>query len=258
MPSWMLDPETFAAHWYNDANDRFPRPLNYLSRYRTEDEFTQFRSRVRADMQRDDREEIDLAMRILATAPIRVEILGCTVKHHASTGSDDSKEYRIVGACDHQLAVLAVQGGRSDEYGDIRLRVFAGDQMPTQLAAAIPACKPGRQPPVTFHADDLEPRAGAYFDDAPGDSSREKYHRLLGTRGDGYGLARLLVGPPQSAADHSGVLRWFDVTEDGRYLESRGTHVAVRPGTRDELITRFTGWVDRARRLLSEQQSSHW
>ncbi|MFD4431527.1 ESX secretion-associated protein EspG [Nocardia sp. NPDC058497] len=257
MPSWTFDPETFAAHWYSDANDRFPRPLKYLSRYRTEDEFSQFRSRVRAEVQPSDREEIDLAMFTLATAPIRIEVLGCTVRHRASTDADDSKEYRIIGARDHHRAVLAFQGGRSDEYGDFRLRLFAPDGLPAQLDSAIPACGPGKQSPATFDPRDLEPRDDAYFDDAARDSPREKYQRMLGTRGDGYGIARLYVGIGQSPADHAGVLRWFDVTNDGRYTETRGQHVSVRAATRDDLTTRFAAWVDRADRQLN-QQPTRW
>ncbi|MFE1594742.1 ESX secretion-associated protein EspG [Nocardia sp. NPDC058705] len=257
MATWTLDPETFAAHWYSDANDRFPRPLKYLSRYRTEDEFTQFRSRVQADLQPDTREEIDLAMHTLATSPTRIEILGCTVRHRASTGADDSKEYRIIGARDHHRAVLAFQGGRSDEYGDIRLRLFARDSLPAQLDSAIPARGPGRQAPATFDPGDLEPRDGGYFDDTARDSPREKYQRLLGNRGDGYGIARLYVGTGQPPADHAGVLRWFDVTNDGRYIETRGQHVNVRPATGNDLTTRFAAWIDRADRQLN-QKSTHW
>ncbi|MFE3545660.1 ESX secretion-associated protein EspG [Nocardia sp. NPDC059177] len=257
MTPWTFDPETFAAHWYSDANDRFPSPLKYLSRYRTEDEFAQFRSRIRADLHRSEREEIDLALHTLTTSQTRIEIVGCTVKHHSSTGADDSKEYRIVGARDHHRAVLAFQGGRSAEYGDIRLRLFGPDRLGDQLTGAVPACVPGRQPPATFHPQDLEPDAGGYFDDVRRDSARGKYQRLLGTRGDGYGIARLYIGTARSAADHSGVVRWFDVTGDGRYVETRGQHVTVRPGSREELTARFVNWVDRAGRQL-DRQDSDW
>ncbi|WP_278264181.1 ESX secretion-associated protein EspG [Nocardia sp. AG03] len=255
MASWTFEPETFAAHWYSDANDRFPVPLKYLSRFGVEDEFSQFRSRVRADLRSGEREEIDLAVHTLATSRIRIEIVGCTTRHKSSTGADDSKEYRIVGVRDHHRAVLAFQGGRAGEYGDIRLRLFGPDGLAGQLAGAIPRCEPGGRPPATFHPHDLEPGEDGYFEDSHRDSERERYERLLGRSGDGYGIARLYIGRPRSSAEHSGVLRWFDVTGDGRYAETRGQHVTVRPGSRDELAARFARWVDRAGLRLAEQQS---
>ncbi|MFI1465186.1 ESX secretion-associated protein EspG [Nocardia carnea] len=254
MATWTMDPETFAALWYSDANDRFPPPLKYLSRFRHEDDFARFRDQVRAGYDRDEREAIEFAMHVLSKSRLRIEILGCTIKHRTSTGPEDAKEYRILGTADHQRSVVAFQGGRADEYGDITLHLLAPDSLPAQLVRSIPDCRPGREPTATFHPQDLDTERNANARTTAGRSPREQYERLLGRRGDGYGIARLYLGPLYTRPDPFRTVRWFDVTADGRYTETRGNHVTVRPTTRDDLTGRFAAWFETADKRLRESE----
>lgn len=258
MPEWTWEPDDFAALWYSPARDRFPGPLRYTSRFVLRDEFAAHRDEVHRRYTADELEEIQLAMHTLETSDIRIEILGGTSRHRASTGPSDYREYRILGARNLYHAVVLRQSGTEYDHGPIRLWLIRTENLPARLTAAVPACRPGTAEPATFHPDDLTPHRDGYLVDAVRDTPHERYQRLLGRPGDGGGTAVLRAGPLYTDPTPWRVLQWHDITGDGRYTELRSTHITIRPTTPADLTTQFTTWIDRARHRLSESHDETW
>nr|WP_198428280.1 ESX secretion-associated protein EspG [Nocardia bovistercoris] len=242
----MWEPDDFAALWYGHAHDRFPSPLRYTSRFTTRDEARAHRTAVRARYSAAELDEIRLATHTLGTSRVRVEILGGTCRHKRSTGRDDLREYRIIGARTDYHAVTLMQSGTEHEHGPIRLRLLRPEQLPTRVAAEIPSCAPGKAAPETFHPDDLDPPRDRYLRDNARNTPRERYRRLVARPADGGGTAVLLTGLPHAQSAPSEVMQWHDITDDGRYTELRGTHITVRPTTFADLGAHFTNWFDKA------------
>ncbi|MFC8527542.1 ESX secretion-associated protein EspG [Nocardia sp. NPDC057227] len=253
MTEWSWATDDFAALWYDDARDRFPSPLRYTSRFRLRDEFAAHRSAVFGRYGADERDEIGAALGTLADAVLRIEILGGSSRHRQSTGPDDVRQYRIIGARTAFRSVTAVQYGTDSEHGSIRLRMSRAEDLPARLVAAIPGCPAGSAGPETFHPDDLRQTRDSYLEDSGRNSPRDRYRRLVGRPADGGGSAVLLVGPITRLDPPLAALQWHDITGDGRYTERRGAHVSVRPTTTADLIAGFTAWIDRADQRLREE-----
>ncbi|MGQ4599522.1 ESX secretion-associated protein EspG [Nocardia sp. R6R-6] len=247
MDEWTFDPDDFAALWYGDANDRFPNPLHYRSRFALRDEFDAHRNTVRARYPVDELERIQLALHTLSTSDLRIEILGGTTKHKGGDGS--VRMYRILGARTSYHAVTLFQSATLARDGAIRLQLHSPENLPTRLVKSIPARPPGTQSPATFHPDDLRPR-GDYFEDVARNTPRERYQRLLQRPADGGGSAGLLTGSINTMSRPWNVLQWYDIADDGRYTEVRGRHISIYPATPTDLVTRFTTWVDAALQRL--------
>ncbi|WP_054816381.1 ESX secretion-associated protein EspG [Nocardia arizonensis] len=258
MTEWLWEPDDFAALWYGDAHDRFPGPLRYTSRFAYRDEFRAHRAAVRARYDADELEEIRLALHTLGTSEVRIEILGGTCRHKRSTGREDLREYRIIGARNTFHAVTLMQSGTEHDHGPIRVRLSRPEHLPARVAADIPPCAPGSAAPEIFHPADLDPPRDRYLRDNARNTPRERYRRLLGGPADGGGTAVLLTGPTHNASAPVEVAQWHDITDDGRYTELRTTHIAVRPTTFAELSALFTGWLDRAWQRLSEADAGTW
>ncbi|MET8775298.1 ESX secretion-associated protein EspG [Nocardia sp. NPDC004654] len=246
MGEWSWETDDFAALWLGDAHDRIPSPLRHLSRFAFRDEFAAHREAVRQRYSTDELDEIRAALHTLGTSELRIEILGGSCKHRASTGRDDLREYRIIGARTGHRAVTLSQYGTDSEHGPIRLRAFDADQLPARLTQAVPACTPGAEKPATFHPDELSPRRDGYLQDNARNTPRERYQRLLGRPADGGGSAVLLTGPLHTHATPRNVVQWYDISGDGRYTELRGAHITVRPTTPADLTTQFATWITRA------------
>ncbi|WP_107654889.1 ESX secretion-associated protein EspG [Nocardia suismassiliense] len=142
MTEWTWEPDDFAALWYSDAHDRFPGPLRYTSRFALRDEFAAHRHAVRDRYTADELEEIQLALHTLGTSDVRIEILGGTSKHKKSTGRDDLREYRIIGARNAYHAVTLMQAGTATEHGPIRVRMFRPESLAARTVQALPAPPP--------------------------------------------------------------------------------------------------------------------
>lgn len=246
MPEWTWDTEDFAALWYSEAHDRFPRPLKYLSRFTTENEFAYHRSAVRARYSGDELERIGLALHTLSTSEYRIEILG------GSTTSKGTTEYRIVGARNHRHAVTFTQRCRADEHGPIHAHLLRAESLPRALTRGIPARKAGTRPAETFHPADLEPAGSTQLQDNSRNSPRERYRRLLRRPATGGGSAGLRIGPLYTRPEATRTIQWYDIADDGRYTETRGPRITVRPATPEDLTTRFTAWLDDADRRLRD------
>lgn len=253
MSEWSWATDDFAALWYSEARDRIPSPLRYTSRFRLRDEFAAHRRAVSERYDPDERDEIDAALGTLADAEIRIEVLGGSSRHRQSTGPDDVRQYRIVGARTAFRAVTAVQYGTDAEHGPIRLRMSRAEDLPARLAAAIPGCRAGSAEPATFHPDDLRQSRDSYLEDNGHNTPRDRYRRLLGRPADGGGSAMLLAGPLNRLDPPLAAVQWYDITGDGRYTERRGAHVSVRPTTTADLAGVFAGWIERADRRLREE-----
>ncbi|NEW40812.1 ESX secretion-associated protein EspG [Nocardia cyriacigeorgica] len=250
MTEWKWDPDDFAALWYSAANDRFPRPLRYISRFAFRGEAAVHREKVRANYDDDQLERIQLAMHTLAESDFRIEIIGGTTR----TKRGKEGEYRVVGASTAYQAVVLSQTAVDDVDGAITCRLFRPEHLATRLTALLPSCAPGKQAAATFHLDDLDPSR------APGRSSfahrspREEYQRMVLRPADGGGNACLLTGPIHSRPDPWYATQWFDITGDGRYQEHRvRDKISVRPATGATFTEQFSHWIDRARRRLREE-----
>ncbi|WP_327150239.1 ESX secretion-associated protein EspG [Nocardia sp. NBC_01329] len=259
MAEWVWEPDDFAALWYSDAYDRFPTPLRYTSRFAFNDEARAHRLTVRDRYSREERAGIQVALDTLGTSEMRIEILGSTCAHKRSTGRDDRRQYRIVGARTEAYAVMLSQVGAEGDYGPIQVRLFRPENLAARLVSGLAPCTPGTGEAATFHPGDLEPRQEAHFEDHRRARAREEYRKLIGREKDGSGCAVLLMGRFDAATEPARVLRWHDIAGDGRYTEQRGNHVTVRPATSAEFTRHFGTWLDNAwRRLEEERADAAW
>ncbi|WP_329411413.1 hypothetical protein OG563_03715 [Nocardia vinacea] len=55
------------------------------------------------------------------------------------------------------------------------------------------------------------------------------------------------IPPFHSRVDATNAVQWYDITDDGRYAETRTTHITIRPTAPTDLAAIFTTWIDRAR-----------
>jgi hypothetical protein len=256
MAEWTWEPDDFAALWFSPANDRFPNPLRFTSRFPYRDDFDAHRVTVRERYSRDELDEIRLALHTLTTSTMRIEIFGGTTQHKNPKGG--VRVYRVVGARnDHQAMSLAqATFGAAD--GPIRCRMFPVDHLTAQLASALPPCKPGAQQPATFHPDDLYGRPNGHLQSVTRNTPRDHYQRLLHRPADGGGSALLYTGPVNKLTDPLNTVQWHDLTDDGRYTEFRGQHITVRPTTPNDLTTHFSDWIDRVTQRLREAEEDRW
>lgn len=247
MPEWTWDTEDFAALWYSEAHDRFPRPLKYLSRFTTENAFARHRMEVRARYSGDELERIGLALHTLSTSEYRIEILG-----GSTADATGITEYRIVGARNHRYAVTLTQRCRTGEYGPVHTHLARAESLPRALVRALPDRPAGTRPAETFHPGDLEPARDHHLQDNSHNSPRERYRRLLRRPSVGGGSAGLRIGHFHTRPDATRTIQWYDIADDGRYTETRGRHITVRPADPGDLTTRFTAWLDDADRRLRD------
>lgn len=250
--AWTWDPDTFAAHWFDEGNDRMPAPLRYRSRFPTAGGFEAHCAAVRAGVDIDERERIDLLVHTLAHCDMRIEILFGSVKHRGGDGRT-RKDLRVVGARTHGHAVVLSQTAVRGVDSDIRAQLVRADQLPAAVAAALPPCDPGRDKPVTFDLADVKPGRDGVPDTDPR-SPRRKFAQLARRPADGGGHAILRLGDFHADHNRHRALQWFDITGDGRYLEQRNrTHLEIRPATAQGFTAVFTGWIEQAQRVLRER-----
>ncbi|MBO0853196.1 MAG: ESX secretion-associated protein EspG, partial [Nocardia sp.] len=162
------------------------------------------------------------------------------------------REYRIIGArTDHHAAILHqfTQAGRE---GLFRLRLCRSENLPVYLSKTIPARSPGKQQPLTVHPADLR----ANHQSLTGNTPAERYRRLFESHGEGGGLARLLIGPFNTDPAPTRSLHWHDL-KDGRYLELRSENITVRPVAPTDIATRFTTWIEAARKRIREDEEEY-
>lgn len=251
--AWTWDPDTFAAHWFDEGNDRMPTPLRYRSRFATIDEFEAHRAAVRAGGDTEEQERIRLLVHTLARCDMRIEILFGSVRYRGGDGRT-RKDLRVVGARTYTHAVVLSQTALRGEDSDIRAQLLRADQLPAALAAAIPPCEPGRDKPATFDLADVKPSGDTGYVAADSRNPRRRFEQLTRRPADGGGQAILRLGDFHAAHNRHRALQWFDVTGDGRYVEQRNrTHLELRPASTRGFGAVFAGWIDQAERMLREK-----
>ncbi|MFC4125768.1 ESX secretion-associated protein EspG [Nocardia rhizosphaerae] len=253
MAEWVWEPDDFAALWYSDGIDRFPRPLHLLSKYRTVEEYEANRARVLASFDAEEMELIRLALHTLTFGRFRIEIRGGST----ATDQGDLREYRIVGAANQQHGVVLAQATVDEVDGPIHARLFPADQLAQRLSARVPNCRPGSHSTLAFPTADLQsaPSPTSYARRTP----REQYEALTRRPIDGSGYARLFTGHILDRPAPWFTTQWIDVTDDGRYLQIRTPdRLTVRPAAIPDLTAGFTTWIDRADRRLRESEPATW
>ncbi|MFI7671463.1 ESX secretion-associated protein EspG [Nocardia sp. NPDC049526] len=256
MAEWTWEPDDFAALWFNPANDRFPNPLRFTSRFANRDDFDTHRVTMRERYSSDELEEIQLALHTLTTSTIRIQIFGGTTQHKNPVGG--VRVYRIVGARTDHHAMSLAQATFGDTNGPIRCRLFPVDHLPAQLTSSLPPCTPGTNPPATFHPDDIYGRPNSHLESVTRNSPRERYQRLLNRPADGGGSALLHTGPANKLTTPLTTIQWHDITNDGRYTEHRSQHITVRPTTPTTLTTHFATWIDQTTQRLRQAEEDRW
>ncbi|WP_433202652.1 ESX secretion-associated protein EspG [Nocardia sp. CA-107356] len=239
MAEWTWEPDDFAALWFGPANDRFPNPLRFTSRFAYRDDFDAHRVTMRERYSPDELEQIQLALHTLTTSTIRIQIFGGTTQHKNPHG--DVHVYRIVGARTDHHAMSLAQTTFGDANGPIDCRLFPVDRLPAQLVRCLPPCKPGTHPQATFHPDDLSGQPNSHLEP---DTSRDRYQQFLHRPADGGGSALLYTGPVDRLDEPITTIQWHDIADDGRYTELCGRHRTVRPTTPTDLTAHFTAWID--------------
>ncbi|MBF4999773.1 ESX secretion-associated protein EspG [Nocardia sp. BSTN01] len=247
MTEWTWEPDDFAALWLGDANDRIPGLLRFTSRFAFRDEFEAHRSTVRQRYGVDEFERIQLALHTLNTSDMRIEIFGGTTKYKGSDGTQ--RVYRIIGARNLYHAAVLHQFTQGDVDGRIRLRLCRTDTFTAQLAATIPPCEPGTKAPITVHPADLRDGRNGLTRNTP----RERYLTMINGPVGGGGSATLHVGAFNADVQPSNAVQWYDIP-DGRYIETRGEHITVRPVDAGDLGVRFNFWIDCALQRLREDE----
>ncbi|QIS10342.1 ESX secretion-associated protein EspG [Nocardia arthritidis] len=254
MTEWTWEPDDFAALWYSEANDRFPSPLHYLSRFPYLEDYQAHREQVRSRYSADAAEEVELLVHTLSTSDIRIEILGSTTELRGTIW-----EYRILGARNLFHGAVLCQSIVDRQPEGIRARLCRPEHLPTRIVNALLPADPGSQPAASFYAADITAGDGDYRDDYTRSSPRERFERLLRRPAHGEGIALLHTGSILHRADPSQTIRWHDITGDGRYTERRdGDLIHVRPTVPKELIGEFTTWIDDAARRLRGDEDYEW
>ncbi|WP_280233992.1 ESX secretion-associated protein EspG [Nocardia cyriacigeorgica] len=253
--AWTWEPDTFAALWFDDGNDRMPPPLRYRSRFPTLGGYDAHCAAVNAQYRGDERERIDLLKHTLANCDMRVEIFFGSKAHRGGDGRS-RKDLRIVGARNYSYGAVLSQTAIGEDFGDIRAQLIRADQLPAALAASIPPCSPGRERPATFDLQDLKPHSDTgYFGDDARSRERERFDRLALRPADGGGNAILRLGNFHAAHSRFRAMQWYDITGDGRYLEQRNrTHLDVRPAEPKDFTSAFTRWIEDGVRTLREKE----
>ncbi|MFE7721482.1 ESX secretion-associated protein EspG [Nocardia rhizosphaerihabitans] len=250
MTEWIWEPDDFAALWYSPGRDRFPFPLGYTSRLASVAEVNQHRSAVHAGYGTDQHELIDLAFHTLTDSQLRIEILG----ESSAIGKGTTKEYRVIGArTPHHAVMLTQTATREGVEERIRCRLLRPEQLPGRLSWIVPERAAGRSATETFHLDDLAPNNtnSDSWSVTPG----QRFHKFVRQPREGTAWAQLRTGPITDRPQPWSSARWFDFTDDGRYLMQRNReHVRMSPAGSSDLTTLFTNWIDRALTRLREQE----
>ncbi|MBF6333889.1 ESX secretion-associated protein EspG [Nocardia transvalensis] len=253
MAEWTWDPDDFAVLWYSDGRDRIPHPLHYTSRLVTQDEVATHREAVRARYDTEETERINLALHTLAESELRIEITG----YSTVLGKGRPREYRVLGARTPYHAVMLTQTAADDVDGPIRCRLFRTEQLPGRLAAILPSAPPGKAKPDNFHVEDLRSRNHGYGNTR--NSPQERFERLTHRPFDGTGVAGLIAAPLYRRCDPWYAFGWFDVTDDGRYLQQQSReHITIRPATTQDLARHFEAWIELALQRLREDEPATW
>lgn len=208
--NWRLRGEQFGALWDDTGQDRQPYPLALISTARTYNAFEFQQREIREAFAGDDRQDVRLAVRILAEPEVFVEISGLTY---------EKKPIRVVGAQLQRWCAIAVQepGPTPTGGGDVVLGSGIRQDLAALLIGQIPQNAAGKrafarndEPEEDFFSQSILRSANA----APAAPKLE--HAMRGGFA-GRGTVRVFHGP-RHVRGELGAARWIDIAGDGRYV----------------------------------------
>ncbi|MFD3596639.1 ESX secretion-associated protein EspG [Nocardia sp. NPDC058640] len=241
MSEWNWEPDDFAALWFNEARDRFPRPLHFTSRFRYREEFDTHRTVVRSRYAGEETDAIELALDTLERAELRIEVSAET----GSARSGDHSHHRVVGVRNLRHAVVAAQTVVNGVDGPIWVRQGRPELLGKGIASRIPISNPGQRNPEEFHVQDLAPQLDNHFADVARNTPRERYKRLIDRPLIGSGSAAIRIGSLHSRTEPTRLMEWFDYANDGRYLRYRTIdRIRIEPGSTDHIQRHLTQWIE--------------
>ncbi len=226
MATWSFEDEEFAALWFGPANDRMLYPLHYLSRFGHVNERDTYWEQVRHKYSEQGRltwNQADLLRRaftVLTDPEVWAEIHGV---------SDQAGPIRVAAARHDRHAALAIQFTRRPR---IELSIVSSDRLSAVLAAVLPNCSPGRQPAQAFAAADLYPERQPVLNYSGESTPLQRYRRLVRRPASGAGVVTVFRGPRNRGGEQPrkvGAVRWYDIHDDGRYMETGSRTVTVQP-----------------------------
>lgn len=247
--NWRLRGEQFGALWHDTGQDRQPYPFALISSARTYNAFEQQQREIREAFAGDDRQDVRMAVRILAEPEVFVEISGETY---------EKKPIRIIGAQLQRWCAIAVQepGPKPAGGGDVVLGSGIRQDLGALLIGQVPQNAAGKrtfarndEPEEDFYSQDILRSAGA-------SPASPRLEDVLRAGYAGRGTIRVFRGP-RYVRGELGSARWVDIAGDGRYVvgpRDKNAAVPADPGflasAVDSLITRGL----REQRELAEQR----
>lgn len=232
MRIWTLPAEDFAALWFGPANDRMPFPLRFRSRFPYADEYEAHRNKTRDAFSAEKFEDLHHALRILAEPRARIEVYG--------RRGPQQEDLRILGCVGGRPGVVVAQ-----HQGDITLQLVGAEKVAGLVVDRLPEAGPGNQRVQRF-------AKSALADDAPfvmrtdGVSEKAQYAKLVQRPRESEGTLSVYVGPRHGDQRLTNVVRWFDITGDGRYLETRTRDtIEVKPASRNDILARLESALQR-------------
>lgn len=208
--NWQLRGEQFGALWDASGQDRPPFPLSPTSPERTRDAFEYEQRRIQEAFAGEDRDNVRLAVRILAEPEVFVEIAGETV---------EKTPIRIIGAQLQRWCAIAVQkpGPTPAAGGDVVLGAGITADLAALLVGQVPQNAAGKR---TFARNDVNEDdhfSGSILTSPSASGSAPRLEDAMRAGYAGRGTVRVCQGPRHTRAE-LGVIRWLDVAGDGRYM----------------------------------------
>ncbi|WP_040823035.1 ESX secretion-associated protein EspG [Nocardia jiangxiensis] len=243
MATWSFEDEEFAALWFGPANDRMLYPLHYLSRFGHVNERDTFWEQVQHKYSEQGRlswNQADLLRRaftVLTDPEVWAEIHGV---------SDQAGPIRVAAARHDRHAALAIQFTRRPR---IELSIVSSDRLSAVLAGVLPQCSPGMRPAQAFAAADLYPERQSALHYTGESTPLQRYRHLVRRPAGGAGVVTVFRGPRNRGGEQPhkvGAVRWYDIHEDGRYMETGNRTVTVQPADTSAIQAAVARLLDNA------------
>lgn len=250
LQNWRLRGEQFGALWHDTGQDRQPYPLALISSARTYNAFEFQQREIREAFAADDRQDVRLAVRILAEPEVFVEISGQTY---------EKKPIRVIGAQLQRWCAIAVQepGTTPAGGGDVILGSGIRQDLAALMIGQIPQNAAGKrtfarndEPEEDYFSQSILRSAGA----APAPSKLEDAMRA---RFAGRGTIRAFQGP-RHVRGELGTARWIDIAGDGRYVIGPRDMNAAVPADPQFLASAVASLINRGLREQRELAEQRW
>ena len=247
---WRLTPLQFDFVWEGLAVGELPYPFQVRSHGQDDVERSHLRRQAALElrsmgMTRGD--DLDMELKDALTALVRNDYVVDSI--WLPVDQPGLSPVRAVAARTGHRATLAVQlpGDTEHTGGDLLLADIPSEAMVPAVVAELPPAPPGRHPALSVPVMQRnQPRQDDYDDDGGGvmvassqghdraSREREAVERLTSAPHLRAGELGATFRDQQGRRVRSGVLRWFDNADDGRYLmvserDYGGERVVVQP-----------------------------